>query len=58
MISLVISLTTTPMMCALFLRPPQPPRSAASPRALFDRVLAGYERSLGWALQHSRHRAC
>ena len=30
MISLVISLTTTPMMCALFLRPPQPTRSAAA----------------------------
>ncbi len=53
MISLVISLTTTPMMCALFLRTPQRPQPPRR-RGLFDRVLAGYERSLGWALQHSR----
>ncbi len=53
MISLVISLTTTPMMCALFLRTPQPPQTPRR-RGLFDRVLAGYEHSLAWALQHSR----
>ncbi len=49
MISLVISLTTTPMMCALFLRAP-PPRETPRRRGLFDRVLAGYEHSLTWAL--------
>jgi len=51
-ISLAISLTTTPMMCALFLRP----RAQHAPRrrrTLFDRALAGYERTLGWALRHS-----
>jgi len=53
MISLVISLTTTPMMCALFLRT-SPPRETPRRRGLFDRALAGYERSLSWALQHSR----
>ena len=53
MISLVISLTTTPMMCALFLRVP-PPRETPRRRGLFDRVLAGYEHSLTWALRHSR----
>ena len=53
MISLVISLTTTPMMCALFLRAP-PPRETPRRRGLFDRVLAGYEHSLTWALRHSR----
>jgi multidrug efflux pump len=52
-ISLAISLTTTPMMCALFLRT-RPPREAASRRSLFDRVLGGYERSLDWALHHRR----
>jgi multidrug efflux pump len=51
-ISLVISLTTTPMMCALFLRM-RPPRETARRRRFFERVLAGYERSLGWALRHS-----
>ncbi len=52
-ISLAISLTTTPMMCALFLRS-RPPREIARRRSLFERVLAGYERSLDWALRHSR----
>ncbi len=51
-ISLFISLTTTPMMCALFLRPRR--SEAPSRRGLFERALGGYERSLGWALQHSR----
>ena len=53
MISLVISLTTTPMMCALFLRS-SATREGRSRNPLFDRALAGYERSLSWALQHSR----
>src|SRR5215831_4443111 len=48
-VSLVISLTTTPMMCSLLLRP----RPVQGRRRLFDRLLAGYERSLTWALQHS-----
>jgi multidrug efflux pump len=51
-ISLMISLTTTPMMCALFLRVP-PPRETPRRRSLFDRALAGYEHSLTWALRHS-----
>ncbi len=54
MISLAISLTTTPMMCALLLRDGPPARDLPRRRSLFDRALAGYERSLGWALQHSR----
>ncbi len=54
MISMVISLTATPMMCALFLRsasnmPPRPAR-----RSLLQRALDGYERTLGWALRHGR----
>ncbi|HEX3505914.1 MAG TPA: efflux RND transporter permease subunit [Xanthobacteraceae bacterium] len=53
MISLVISLTTTPMMCALFLRGSST-REGRSRNRLFDRVLAGYEHSLAWALEHSR----
>jgi multidrug efflux pump len=53
LISLAISLTTTPMMCALFLRT-APASEGRSRNRLFDRALAGYERSLGWALAHSR----
>jgi multidrug efflux pump len=53
-ISLVVSLTTTPMMCSLLLRarPAKPPgRLARASERAFDRVLAGYRRSLGWALR-------
>jgi multidrug efflux pump len=54
LISLAISLTTTPMMCALFLRP-RPSELAGERRSsFFERVLGGYDRSLVWALQHSR----
>jgi multidrug efflux pump len=53
MISLAISLTTTPMMCALFLRS-HPAEEAPRRLAFFDRLLQGYERTLGWALHHSR----
>ena len=52
MISLAISLTTTPMMCALFLRP-RPAGQAPRRRTFFERMLHGYERTLGWALRHS-----
>ncbi len=56
MISLVISLTTTPMMCSRLLK--HMDESAhnklfqTSERA-FNRVLAIYERSLSWVLNHS-----
>ena len=57
MISLVISLTTTPMMCAWLLRPggPAPGRARQGWLArLLERaytgMLARYERSLDWAL--------
>ena len=60
LISMVISLTTTPMMCALLLRPQMDRplvdrRLADRPRrrSLFDRALGLYERTLGWALHHS-----
>ena len=53
MISMVISLTTTPMMCALLLRPPRQSGRPAR-RTLFDRSLAAYERSLSWSLRHGR----
>jgi multidrug efflux pump len=53
MISLGISLTTTPMMCALFLRG-RAAEEAPRRRNFFDRMLGGYERTLRWALDHSR----
>jgi multidrug efflux pump len=51
LISLAISLTTTPMMCALWLKPREV-NDTPRPRTLFDRVHGGYERSLAWALRH------
>ena len=58
LISMVISLTTTPMMCALLLRSRGEAAARAAParprrRSLFDRALGVYERTLGWALRHS-----
>ena len=54
-ISLVVSLTTTPSMCAKFLRPEHERRHGRLYRlfeAGFDRLLGGYRRSLRWVLQH------
>jgi multidrug efflux pump len=51
LVSLAISLTTTPMMCALFLKPRRQRADPARP-GLLVRMQAGYERSLGWALRH------
>ena len=50
LVSLVVSLSTTPMLCAILLR--SKPRRDKRPQWLFSRVLAGYGRSLTWALQH------
>jgi multidrug efflux pump len=54
LISLVISLTTTPMMCARLLGEEKRHGKIyqASERA-FDWILARYESSLGWVLEHS-----
>jgi multidrug efflux pump len=58
MVSLAISLTTTPMMCALFLRRPKSAEEGEgwfgriSERA-FGAVHRGYERSLALALDHA-----
>ncbi len=47
LISLVVSLTTTPMMCAALLRVGRTPQSFG-----FASVLRGYKRSLDWPLRH------
>jgi multidrug efflux pump len=52
LVSLVISLTTTPMMCSLLLRPRSAQRQARRWRSPFATLLHGYERSLMWALRH------
>ena len=65
LISMVISLTTTPMMCAYILRPPRPRgedgeekkkpnRIAAAAERAFDAVQSFYGRTLGWVLRHPR----
>jgi hydrophobe/amphiphile efflux-1 (HAE1) family protein len=53
--SALVSLTLTPMMCALLLRSEVPARPGALARAserAFDWTLAFYEKGLGWALEH------
>ena len=56
LVSMVVSLTTTPMMCAQLLRQPCVRRSARrvgrALDALAARVLRGYRRSLAWCLRH------
>jgi multidrug efflux pump len=54
-LSMVLSLTLTPMMCAHVLRVRHEPRRgwfARASTAVFDRVLAGYRHSLRWVLRH------
>ncbi len=61
LISLVISLTTTPMMCARMLRPGAAKGPAGQPahgrlymasERVFERMRRGYEVTLAWALRH------
>jgi multidrug efflux pump len=64
LISMVISLTTTPMMCAYVLRPPRPEgeeeeekrpnRLARASERVFGAVQNFYGRTLGWVLRHPR----
>ena len=57
LVSLVLSLTTTPMMCAIFLRSEKGLAHGRLYRAsegVFEFLRHTYERTLGWALRHSR----
>ena len=54
LVSLVISLTTTPMLCALFLRPKPPPAGYPRHRRGFgQRAQDLYGRTLAWTLEHN-----
>ncbi len=54
LVSLLISLTTTPMLCALFLRPNRAPANYPNHRrSLGERAQAAYGRSLAWTLDHN-----
>jgi multidrug efflux pump len=62
LISMVISLTTTPMMCAYVLKPPRregeqekpPGRLSRASERVFGAIQNSYGRTLGWMLRHSR----
>ncbi|WP_184287954.1 efflux RND transporter permease subunit [Pseudomonas benzopyrenica] len=57
LVSLVVSLTLTPMLCARWLRPHDPTTQGRLQRfseRAHRRLVAGYDRSLGWALRHRR----
>jgi len=54
LISLVVSLTTTPMMCALLLKSNagnEPGKLSRFSESAFNLALRGYERTLAWALR-------
>jgi multidrug efflux pump len=55
LVSAVVSLTLTPMMCARILRTESAAHESAIARGLaraFDRAIAGYGRWLAWVLRH------
>jgi multidrug efflux pump len=61
-ISMLVSLTLTPMMCAYLLRPDALPEgddaherhAAAGKRTVWSRTVSAYEASLDWVLDHQR----
>jgi multidrug efflux pump len=57
LVSLAVSLTATPMMCAKLLKPYRKEGGGRLFRASerwFAAILRGYERALGWVLRHQR----
>src|SRR6266513_617920 len=54
LVSGVVSLTLTPMLCSRFLKPPREAhhgRFYEASERVYERVLGAYERSLGWVMQ-------
>ncbi|MGH7934797.1 MAG: efflux RND transporter permease subunit, partial [Candidatus Binataceae bacterium] len=57
LVSGFVSLTLTPMLCSLFLRPPQSERHGKLYNMIerwFDDMFAGYRTSLAWVMRHRR----
>ncbi len=57
LVSGVVSLTLTPMLCSRYLRHSEPEGHGRIFRAFehfFEALLAGYKKSLGWAMGHPR----
>src|SRR5208282_52104 len=57
LVSGVVSLTLTPMLCSRFLRPPKSERHGhlyAVTERFFDGLLDRYQRSLAWVMRHRR----
>ncbi|WP_060481119.1 efflux RND transporter permease subunit [Pseudomonas sp. NBRC 111119] len=56
MVSLLVSLTLTPMLCARWLKPHQAEQTRLQrwSEAVHQRMVGAYDRSLGWALRHRR----
>ncbi len=56
-VSLVVSLTLTPMLCARWLKPHDPARQSRLQRwseAQHERLVRFYDRTLGWVLRHPK----
>ena len=56
-VSLFVSLTLTPMLCARWLKPHEPEKDNRLQRfshRVNQRMVAAYDRSLGWVLRHRR----
>ena len=55
-VSLLVSLTLTPMLCARWLKPHTGEHNAFQrwSQRTNERMVAGYDRSLGWVLRHPR----
>jgi multidrug efflux pump len=53
LVSMLISLTTTPMLCAIFLRVRAPARNFRPRRSLFEHAQAVYSRTLAWTLDRN-----
>ncbi|WP_288377253.1 efflux RND transporter permease subunit [uncultured Pseudomonas sp.] len=57
LVSLLVSLTLTPMLCSRWLKPHAPQHQTGLQRwsdRVHQRMVEGYDKSLGWAVRHRR----